>query len=49
MQQILPGHFAGPVGGNGDDIRRAFEVLGENVEVEFEVVGDIDPKKTPVK
>eukprot|EP00435_Cladocopium_sp_Y103_P056870 s640_g19.t1 len=32
VQQILPGHFAGPVGGNSDDIRRAFEVLGENVE-----------------
>lgn len=32
VQQILPGHFAGPVGGNPDDIRRAFEVLGENVE-----------------
>lgn len=32
VQQILPGHFAGPVGGNGDDIRRAFEVLEENVE-----------------
>jgi len=32
VQQILPGHFAGPVGGNQDDIRRAFEVLGENVE-----------------
>jgi len=32
IEQILPCHFAGPVSGNGDDIRRAFEVLGEGVE-----------------
>ncbi|CAE8734948.1 unnamed protein product, partial [Polarella glacialis] len=32
FQQILPGHFAGPVRGNRDDVRRAFEVLGENAE-----------------
>eukprot|EP00931_Biecheleriopsis_adriatica_P066484 TRINITY_DN40828_c0_g1_i1.p1 TRINITY_DN40828_c0_g1~~TRINITY_DN40828_c0_g1_i1.p1 ORF type:complete len:468 (+),score=101.75 TRINITY_DN40828_c0_g1_i1:108-1511(+) len=32
VQQILPGHFAGPVSGNKDDIRRAFEVLDANVD-----------------
>jgi len=32
IQQILPCHFAGPVSGNRDDIRRAFEVLDEGVQ-----------------
>lgn len=32
FQQILPSHFAGPVSGSRDDVRRAFEVLQENVE-----------------
>mmetsp|Transcript_22393 Transcript_22393/g.40348 ORF Transcript_22393/g.40348 Transcript_22393/m.40348 type:complete len:467 (-) Transcript_22393:38-1438(-) len=32
IQQILPGHFAGPVSGSRDDVRRAFEVLADGVE-----------------
>ncbi|CAE7667711.1 hflX [Symbiodinium pilosum] len=36
VQQILPGHFAGPIGGGRSDIRRAFEVLEENVEATAE-------------
>ncbi|CAE7684173.1 hflX [Symbiodinium microadriaticum] len=32
VQQILPGHFGGPIGGGRSDIQRAFEVLEEGVE-----------------
>lgn len=33
VQQIIPCHFAGPVRGTRDDIRRAFEVLRPGVDV----------------
>lgn len=36
IQQILPAHFAGPVRGSADDIRRAFEVLQQNVDANTE-------------
>lgn len=32
FKQILPSHFAGPVEGGPDDVRRAFEVLDDGVE-----------------
>ena len=32
-QQIIPCHFAGPIRGTRDDIRRAFEVLRPGVDV----------------
>jgi len=34
FEQILPAHFAGPVAGKPDDVRRAFEVLEDNVEAD---------------
>lgn len=32
FQQIVPSHFAGPVAGTRDDVRRAFEVLEDGVD-----------------
>lgn len=32
FEQIIPGHFAGPVQGRPDDVKRAFQVLEDGVE-----------------
>jgi len=36
FQQIIPCHFAGPVRGTPDDVRRAFEVLEDSVDATLE-------------
>jgi len=45
IQQILPCHFAGPVRGNSDDVRRAFEVLKKADDKENETQA---PSDTPM-
>lgn len=50
FQQILPCHFAGPVSGSRDDVRRAFEVLEDEVNATAEPQGGLPwPFAQPVR
>lgn len=50
FEQIIPGHFAGPVKGNRDDVRRAFQVLEDGVEATEEPKGMLPwPFPQPVR